>query len=38
MRQARLPSLSANAYLEGELKSGIRHEVINDKVYGDVPG
>ena len=30
MRQARLPSLSVNAYPEGKLKSGIRHEAIND--------
>ena len=33
MRQERLPSLSADAYLEGELKSDIRHEFVNGEVY-----
>lgn len=33
MRQVRLPSLSADDYLEGELKSDIRHEFVNGEVY-----
>lgn len=33
MRQARLPSLSADAYLEGELKSDLRREFVNGEVY-----
>ena len=33
MRQARLPSLSAETYLEGELKSDIRHKFVNGEVY-----
>ncbi len=33
MRQARLPSLNADAYLAGELKSDIRHEFVNGEVY-----
>ncbi len=33
MRQARLPSLNADAYLAGELNSDIRHEFVNGEVY-----
>lgn len=33
MRQARLPSLNADDYLQGELKSDIRHEFVNGEVY-----
>ncbi len=33
MRQARLPSLNADAFLAGELKNDIRHEFVNGVVY-----
>ncbi len=33
MQHAPRPSLSADTYLEGELKSDIRHEFVNGEVY-----